>query len=166
MKMTSKQAHSADGGLSVAPSEDWRYLGSPISDRASRLWSLSAEVRHDFCENIVESWGSTSVDTASLDQVMQEFRRSCATLPGWDEALATTWQDGPVAYGAVSGTAVVADEGIESSSIIALRTSTEELLAHQVVVTTFADNHDRHLNALGCVKTDAMTLECLFDACS
>lgn len=153
---------SAHGDLTVAPSEGWRYLGKPIADQPSRLWSLSDEVRNGFGENVVESWGS-SVSTASPDRVLQDFRRACASLPRWEEVLAITWQEGSVTYGAVSGTAVVADEGIESSSIIALRTSTVEISARHVVVTTFSDNHDRHRQSRRNIRTKNMSLETMFD---
>lgn len=160
--MTLDSGDSAHGGLAVAPSDGWRYLGRPITDQPSRLWSLSDEVRNGFGENVVESWGS-AVSTGSLDRIVQDFRRACASLPRWVEVLATTWQEGSVTYGAVSGTAVVADEEIESSSIIALRTSASEISAHQVVVTTFLDNHDRHRESLRNIRTNEVSLETMFD---
>lgn len=160
--MTFDSSDSVVDGLTVTASDDWRYLGSPVNGQHSRLWSLSGDVRNAFGENVVESWGITTED-APLDHVAQEFRRSSTSLPQWDERFATTWQEGPATYQVVSGTAVVAGEDIESSSIIALTTSDGEISARQVVVTTFVDNHDRHRDALRSVTANTMTLESIID---
>lgn len=152
-------AHSTPriSGITVTESFDWNFLADALPFENSRLWALSPEVRQGFGETIIESWGSIDGDHPHLD-IAREFEEACASLPGWQPTVSHSWTDRAVDYTLVSGLAAVGELEIESTSILALQSSSQTVTAHQVVVTTFANNRNRHVQTLEHIRSASSTI--------
>lgn len=144
------------GILTVSPQDSWSFIGELFEGGRSRLWSISSEVRNEFSENVIESWG-TVPDESPISEVMSHFRKACASLPQWNESVTRSWNADGTVYAMFSGHAVIADQNIESTSILGIRGLGGQTSAHQVVVTTFADRHDLHLALLRQVQSTGDT---------
>ena len=156
MDETESLAPKTDG-LLVTASPDWEFVPAAITETGSRVWLISPEVRDSFGETVVESWGSTEGDFSHTG-LAGEFDEACASLPGWRPAVSHSWTEGVVDYTLVSGLAALGALEIESTSVLALHSSSQTVSAHQVVVTTFADNRDRHVEALQHIRSASSTI--------
>lgn len=144
-------------GLSVSESPHWQYFPEILTEESIRVWSISPDLREDFGETVVESWGSTEGDFSHTD-LAREFEEACASLPGWRSTVSHSWTEGAVDYTLVSGLATLGGLEIESTSVLALQSSGLTVTAHQTVVTTFAENRDRHVEALQQIRSTSSTI--------
>lgn len=145
------------GILTVSAGPDWRLLPDSLPSDNARLWALSTEVRENFGENLVESWGTTEADDSPRDLV-SELEQACASLPDWRPIVNHSWSEGGDSYVLVSGFAAVGVLTIESTSVLGIRADGGTVSAHQAVVTTFAGNRDRHVAALRRVRSASSTV--------
>lgn len=143
--------------LAVSESPSWRFVTDELSEGNSRLWSISADIREGFGETVVESWGSTEGAFSHKDMVA-EFEHACASMPNWRPTVSHSWTQEAATYTLISGLAAIGDIEIESTSVIAVNTTDLTLAAHQAVVTTFADNRDRHVDALRHIRSTSSTI--------
>lgn len=143
--------------ITVTESFDWYLLANALPFDNSRLWSLSLEVRQGFGETIVESWGSIDDDLPHLD-IARELDEACTSLPNWWPTVSHSWNEGAITYTMVSGLASINGLAIESTSVLAIQTIDFAVVAHQVVVTTFADNRDRHVETLQQIRSTSSTI--------
>lgn len=110
-----------------------------------------------FGETVVETWGSTEGKFSHTD-LSREFDEACASLPGWQPTVSHSWTERAIDYTLVSGLAAVGELEVESTSVLALQSSSQTVTAHQVVVTTFADNRNRHVQALEQIRPASSTI--------
>lgn len=143
--------------LLVMPLDAWTAITEADLGPETHLWALSDEVRDGFAETLVVSRGSTH-EAVAHHEVIAKFHEACASLPEWTQLGQRLWAEGGSSYALFTGTTTVGGESLESTSVIGVDTADGTLTAHQVVVTTFADNHGRHLDALEAVRTPHTTV--------
>ena len=144
-------------GITVTESFDWNFLADALPFENSRLWALSPEVRQGFGETIIESWGSIEGDHPHIE-IAREFDEACTSLPNWRPTVSHSWNEGAITYTMVSGLASINGLAIESTSVLAIQTIDFAVVANQVVVTTFANNRNRHVQALEQIRSASSTI--------